>query len=406
MIDKRLEEMENAIKAIAMHVKDFRPLPQNAEPIALDAKKWAERAEALCTKTEAIYDRLSAETNAVSALKEGIESRHDSMSDLINTEIEKTKSIRDGVSAKLELLDSKLRRLDLGESRESVEKLRKEIYDSVAERLEGIEKKIDVLKRIEISGKTGTESIQAIVRDEIDKAVGEKSEGFKKSMQDFYSRLNNIEKRAEGISHYDMRHLKEINSRLALHEKSIDDIAAYVKGIESGEEYSVRFASIDKKIQGMEAKLSAFESEEKEDIRSLEELSAENASLQKAHQDIELRLSGMSEKLAAAGGIDFAALMKEIRANRAMMHGIERGIETKASAIAVKYLDEFAKAMDRSMPKFVSRDELAQFAEELRRAKPSNLPALEKKVEFLDRKIDEVLSALKSFSSKVPLVVE
>jgi hypothetical protein len=122
-------------------------------------------------------------------------------------------------------------------------------------------------------------------------------------------------------------------------------------------------------------------------------MSATVASISKHLHDVEKELVEIRE-------------MKEKHAEKVNMKEVSGSI----NKLVVKNFEEFAKVMDRKIPHLMTREEHVKHMEELNK-KINNIQApdvsgIARRVDMMEKKIDEIYSFIQGMYNKIPTVVE
>jgi chromosome segregation ATPase len=313
-------------------------------------------------KLEDERDKLKAE------ITEKVERSHSETS-------EKMKRLEEVIVGRLKLDISKhAGHISSELSSEVGEKMRKE-EDIVRKYLKELEKgegQISALiKRDESEVR---KQIQQIVKEEAGSAA--KVAEFRKEFDAARKHLDSTMKQLERIS----RQYEQIKNEPESYDQLFKDVMELKRNVD--EESSLR-VSADKTIQGIERKLN----EMGEGLGKLKEL----------------------EKL------DYTKVLQAVRTREEINQKMMEQVKAEAAGVATRYLDEFAKTLDRKLPNLATKDHIAQLDARLeqiidkkvRAVRPAVVnPLLERRVESMERTVRELMFVLQELNRQKPFVVE
>lgn len=278
----------------------------------------------------------------------------------------------------------------------------------------------------------------------------------------------NIEKRVAGLEHelVKMDNLRmeldnETASRLAT-EKDLEDARKKIYSLEKGVTRLFREgaakpavavmapADISELAKAKEdaGKFSLMQNDMKEMRARLEEESALRASLAKGMQnknyaepakervvistgnsemqaeldrhmaDFKNQMNAVRSKVLQEGeqfsqfikDSDIAKLRNEMQEHHQTLKSIDKKIEKSATKFFSENLEEFAKALDRNMPAFVTRDRYEQDIKRidgtLKNVSAPDIAPLYDRMDMLERDVGQLVLSLRTMLMRVPIIVE
>lgn len=136
-----------------------------------------------------------------------------------------------------------------------------------------------------------------------------------------------------------------------------------------------------------------FLSDTKQTRVSEEEESALMSALHKNVQDMSARL----KKLEGHGPV-------------APTGRVPKDLENRVQVAATKQLAEFAKVMDKKLPELLTREahehDIREIRHRLRNIQSPDMAPVGKRVDILERKINEIVAMTKAMYNRLPVVVE
>jgi len=113
--------------------------------------------------------------------------------------------------------------------------------------------------------------------------------------------------------------------------------------------------------------------------------------------NIEKSLSG----IRPSSSKEVEKLKEMVNNQKLILEDLHKNLETKSVAFLTKELEEFAKVLDKKIHALT--DDMAQ---RIKIIEAPDMHPLERRVEFLEREVKEMLATMKSVSTRIPVVVE
>lgn len=333
-------------------------------------EKMGLEAEKIGSLRDGIDEKVNASVERMSLIRRDVESKLFNMEEKFKAKTEKLDTIRDSLATKLAAIDDKLREVEsyrkaMGE----VPTFRKLLDEESVQRI-SLEKNLQDLARrfTAFADSIDTKKLE----DEYVTLVS-----FEKKMQDLANRLQQMEKAI----------LPAVSPGLAADVEAlkidVKDLATRLESVSTGEEVLDEAASASQaggKILGIESKLD----------------------------ELRMKLDLFKQESKGAGLDDIVELRKEIAEQRAVVHDIEKSLEASAVRFFSENLEEFAKALEKRLPSLVPRDEYERDSRHLEQKLRGmhDVSHLESRVAVLEKKINEMLAAMRNVAMRLPVVVE
>ncbi len=361
-------DLENSIsrfnslkKDIETGLEEKRDMISKFDRVEVDVEK----ASAYFTKMKTIEEKINAIASKAESINDGMDSR-------MKNESERMELIKRDIENSLAATEDK--------------------FKSRLEKLDAVMESADV-KSQDISRKMG--ELQDISRDFTDVA------SVKAAIDEQTLRIASLERNISAIG------------------KSVSEVRGIRKEME--EELSIR-GSLEKKLNDISYNISLLG-----DMNSrLEDESAARAALESRLQDLSSELADMRrmkaeidsavkteiiEELGGALHIDeIRSISSEIAEHRKVIQNLKADLEIAAARFFTNNLEEFARALDKKFPGFVSREEYARSLQEisqrLKTIEAPDLSPLSARVEMAERKLEDVHAMMQSLANTMPIVVE
>lgn len=351
-------EIEQAIKAIALHVKNELGRLEAGMPAVAEKLSALEKTQ---NETKAALQELGGLKKQVEYIK-------------ASSSPERLGKLEGYVKGEITRLSQELessKRHDYPRMQQSAEELAKR-FQEIESDFSG---KISRLHAMEEQIKARMDQMDADISGKVGK---------------FYAHISDTESRKQQFDAELSKKLGDIDSRLAQKVQEMDssleqrvkrieatDVAAIHKRLDAFEERSRNLLNNERRMETLEDEVKKLE-----EIRQLlQDESAFRASMEKKLRDMETR---QRERPAVP--------------------------ETEISAIVARRLEEFARVLDRKFPELVTRDEFAKFAADvdgrIRYIEAPDTAAIEKRIDSVERKLDSLVSVLKDLLDRMPVVVE
>ncbi|MFH0832447.1 MAG: hypothetical protein V1900_01850 [Candidatus Aenigmatarchaeota archaeon] len=407
-----------------------------------DAEVNVEKADALISRMKVIEEKISADAERIEDMKNEVdskvknnirevdfirkdmESRIQTLEGKFKSRFEKLDSVKDSLDTKLLSLEERVEEYDkFSKNTADVSSLKKSVDMEISRRT-SIENNLEALHE-KVSSIEGDVSKMMQMRQTLGREAT-KETLLEKSVKELSGRMDTVEK--TGVSYgFQRQPSKELLQRL--------------------EEETTQRMSLEKAMQDLSNKMMLFENavQEVNSIKSaLDEESAERVSLEKAMQDIrarseqpyrtiedkiekelsaktrelhskidELRLKIEMESKEFSKTLDLSEMKKireEILAQRKTVQNLEGKLDSAAKRFFAENLEDFARALDKRLPNMVTREEFERSLKEIKQKTPyspdqSAIP-LSARVNYLDRRINEIHDMMKDFSNRIPVIVE
>ncbi len=352
---------------------------------AAQAEINAEKAETYLEKMKTLEEKMEADIDRIGSMRDSIDSR-------LKFSVERVDLAKKDVDMKIQNLEDKFR-------------LRLEKLDSIRESLENKLRMLD--EKAKEFGKI--EDLTSMKRALDEESISRVS--MEKHIADMNKKLADLESLSQDID-------EESLQRVTL-EKRLQDVQAKISGIEKvkSELHATKQEVEEAAKRGiavLEEKLSTYqypagikevkENFEKESSAKLSQLSGDIEKMRAALQE---EAKQVREVMQAD---DVKKLREDITQQRGMLQNIEKNLELSATRFFSSNLEEFAKALDRRLPNLVTRDEyvrdIRELAGKLRSVESPDLGAFARRVEYLEKKIDDIYQMTRNVSSRMPVVVE
>jgi chromosome segregation ATPase len=225
------------------------------------------------------------------------------------------------------------------------------------------------------------------------------------------------------------------------HGKKISGIEDRLSDIEGAmaaiDEVKVDIISLEKKLQDLTTRfgqderypkegptVSALAKEVVEIKKGLEEVSVGIISKDKGidelkfkmneyFDEVEKKIGQLDAALSTAKRLekfDFEKLRQELAQYDRSVKEVESNVEVVATKFLTRELNEFSRMLDRRMPVFVTKEEFSRDISALnQRLKAINAPGtemLEKKIDFLERRLSEIVLLMRDITGRMPVIVE
>lgn len=346
----RIDEIEKAVKAIALYVRsETETLEKRIEqphdvPKALSEK--LAKLEKVDKEFEALWEELDELKRHKGAAQEMEKIREEMLSD--------TRELEAYVKSEVGRVEGVIN------SRQDLSRLRA--------MTEEMENKTGFL---ETKLREAEQLAQKISSVDVGKKIADFDSNFNKKLSDIDSRIN------QKLSDFD----KSFEARVKKIEAA--DVAVLSKRIEKLQE-TIELGDIHditRRIEFLESETKKLE----ETRKLLEDESVYRVSLEKKLGDVEKK-------------IDYVEKSKSAR------------LEEEVTPIIARRLDEFARALDRKVPELMTREEFERFSgdveQKLRRIEAPDTAPIERRIESLEKKLDRLTTVLKDFLNRMPVVVE
>jgi hypothetical protein len=103
-------------------------------------------------------------------------------------------------------------------------------------------------------------------------------------------------------------------------------------------------------------------------------------------------------------------IRNDIVTQKRMMRDIERNLEISAARFFTENLEEFAKEIDKKLPRVVTHDdfvkEIKALDGRLKRINAPDTSGIEQRMLMVERKINDVYAMTRNFSMQQPIIVE
>ena len=285
---------------------------------------------------------------------------------------------------------------DIGKINNTLSNIKK-LEDDDIKNIQNFSDTLSQLKRLEIKDvKKLNEALDNLMESEIKdiKSLAKQMKEAKELIEeDTVSRMS-VEKR-----------LSDMESNIGKFEKHIGDTLGQLKNLEISDVR--RLSTMLEHMQGIELEeMKEIAKNIKEAKDALEDESVNRMSIEKRLAGMEAKVSKVSEvvgHIENIEGLDVQKLSSRI-------NDIEGDMKMNTVKMLTQQLNEFAKSMDRRLPNVVSREEymrqIADLNQRMRTIEAPDLSPLGSRVERLERKIEEVASMMRQMYDRVPIVVE
>lgn len=355
------KETEQAIKAIALHVKgEMNRLEKEIRSVEVP-EELKEKINSLETFLEELKDEMRD-------VKSHLES-HDYSSNI--DELKEHKSV---ISK------------DVGELKKHVEYIKASSNPERVNKLEGYVKgelsRFD--QKLQQATKQDFSKLQQTA-DELKNKLEQVEIDFSRKTGELDKHVAEAENRIRDWDAVASRKLEEMDRNLEERLGKIEAIDAAI--------IDKRIGKIEEEINArnlidIERRMETLEDETKklEEIRKLlEDESAYRSSLEKKTKELEMKMGGLYKERPSV-------------------------LESEITPIIARRLEEFARALDRKVPELVTKDEFEQFAtnvsNKIRYVEAPDTAAIERRMESVERKLDQLTSVLKDMLDRMPVVVE
>ncbi len=438
------KEIEKEFDRMRTLKKDFEAILKEKDEISkkiADSELNLEKVDALYSKMKTMDERLSVEMDKIYSMMNGIEERINESVDKANS-IRKTvesrmalaeekfklrgdkmETLRDSLNAKLTLVDDKIRELDsfrklIGD----VNSFRAGMDEEAVQRI-ALEKSLqDLHRRIDdVAESMDTLDVKKQLEDEYVTVVS-----LEKKLQDFSRRFDAISSSASTSLDSKIKGL-EAKIKETPETKQIRDLYAKLDNLDARLETGSEYLDVSKAITDLSEKLSSIEAQHKE-LKEAQALTPDkmiDEAMQRFEQEVEQKISGFSSKVDELGmkmqlekeqitkALNMDELMKirnDVVTQKRMMRDIERNLEISAARFFTENLEEFAKEIDKKLPRVVTHEdfvkEIKALDGRLKRIHAPDTSGIEQRLAMFERKINDVYAMTRNFSIQQPIIVE
>ncbi len=358
----RLDEIEKAVKAIAVYTKEETKKIEEK----IEEKELPEEISEKLSKIDEIEEKFESLRKELEELKAGVPPGKDYSKDIEDLRRQLKASdytkIESYVKSELDRFDSMLK----GVTQQDFSKMRA-ISEEMGKKLQEIE---EISKRAaEFDASLGKKRVD--LDTNINKKFADIDTNFNKKMADLSAKTD--QKLSDIDSGIEQRIKKIEGADAVVMQKRMDKI--------EGEIGTRNLLNIERRLAILEDETKKLE----ETRKLLEDESVYRVSLEKKISDMEKKLNYVEKSKPARFEADITPIM-------------------------TRRLDEFSRALDRKFPELITRDEFNQFAAQTR-VKPQypesvNVGSLQKRMDLIERKLGDLTHALKSLINRIPVVVE
>lgn len=255
---------------------------------------------------------------------------------------------------------------------------------------------------------------------------------LEKKIEDVSANLNSLGTGVELVNTLGSQLEEEATLRQGM-ESRLHDVISEMPKIRSAKDEIAKavvsgMQAVEQKIQSMhpeerfeelnasvEEQLSAFDrkmADMQQEIEAAKEpVTGAKEEIEKAAQEKLSELAADAEELKEALHLDeIRNIRNEIAEHRKVIQNLKADLEIAASRFFTNNLEEFARALDRKFPGFVSREEysqhLNQLTQRLKTIEAPDLSPLATRVGMLEKKLEDVHAMMQSLVRTMPIVVE
>jgi len=418
-----------------------------------------EKASAYFTRMKTGEEKINAVASKIESLSDGIDAKIRSSaekSEFLKKDIEnRLAATEDKFKSRLEKLDAVMESLDIksrgvGERIAELQSIEKDLGDAAAIRT-GVEEQGLRMASMERNLSTINKHISGIneMKREMEEELSVRA-SLEKKMEDLEVRLDalkdvnaHIEEEAIVRQGLESR-LQDVTSQLAgvrsakaeiekavqyglvaIDEKvrainldaRFDELSTVLDSINKGienklNEFSSRIDSIQ---SGTEEKLSVFGSglaDIQQSIETLREpIAVATVAMEKAAQDKLREFETEVDDIKTVLHLDdIRNIRNEIAEHRKVIQSLKADLEVAAARFFTANLEEFARALDKKFPGFVSREEYAKHLNEishrLKTIEAPDLSPMSTHVVMLEKKLEDVHAMMQDLVKTMPIVVE
>lgn len=368
-----------------------------------------EKISAIASKVESLNEgmdaKIKAGTEKIELIKRGIENRFTSTEERFKARLEKLDSTMESLDVKSGGIDEKI---------DELQSIGKDLADVAAIKT-GVEEQLLRTASLERNLAAINKRISDIhkIKEEMEEEISIRA-SLEKKLEDMsvsVAGLNNVNAQLE----------EESALRMGL-ESRLQDITNELVVLRSGKaeiETAINhgLAQLDERMKsvGVDEQLAAFD-KKLADVQ--QEIEAAKEPVTNAKEEIEKAAQKKMDEFSAdideiKGALhleDIRNIRNEIVEHRKLIQNLKADLEIAASRFFSSNLEEFAHALDKKFPGFVSKEDytkhMTEISQRLKTIEAPDLSPLSARVEMLERKLNDVHNMMQSLARTMPIVLE
>ncbi|MBI4019543.1 MAG: hypothetical protein HY364_04795 [Candidatus Aenigmarchaeota archaeon] len=312
---------------------------------------------------------------------------------------------------------------DIGDMRKLV-KAGETYTSNVERRVKELENHIQHISRLKME--LESESVNRLADEKIINDIKRQFSAIETRVEKFTSIPSEMHAMLAAIEHLRQNAGNELEARTSL-EQGINDMRQRLQGMEAlwkGFDASSKQNQAEHIDPAFMDKLGEMQRR----LDSIEQKTLQNPSPTehaKIGEELNMHITDFSNQMNALRGRlmqessefsqfikqnDINQFRKEMKDHNKMLRSIDKRIEKSAMKFFAENLEDFARAMDRKAPAFVTREayekDMQALGEKLRKIEAPESAALYERMDSLERDIGRTIVAMRSMMSRVPVVVE
>ncbi|MBI2971533.1 MAG: hypothetical protein HYY37_03920 [Candidatus Aenigmarchaeota archaeon] len=445
--DVQVQTLKNELDHLTKERTDLLERASRIEINTERASTYLEKMKTLEERMEAGIDKVGSLRDSMEAkLKFGIERmdlakkdvdvKVQNLDERFNLKMDRLESLRESLENKIRVVDEQTR--DLGKI-EDLTYLKRTLEEESVSRISMEKHVADIGKRLgELEPLAGVVEEESVSRASLEKHVADmgkrlgeleplagtvKDESMKrtsleKKLQDVHTKVSEIEKMKGAMQA--MKHdvgeaakkgVAMLEGEMQSYRESMRNEIADVQSLQKAvQEEAARRQELERRWTETENRVASYHPE---DVK--EKLEKEyNERLARIQADIERMRASIHEEAEQVKQIlhadEVRKLRDELAYQKTAIQNIEKNLELSATRFFASNLEEFSKALDRKVPELVTRDEymrdIREMASKMRGIEAPDLTGFARRVDSLEKRINDIYQMTRNVSSRMPVVVE